>query len=148
MTYPSFYDPQKVGTLYTPNASHIIDEAHSTNILSADADTTKTALLLIDAQVDFIHEDGALSVPNAIVDTQRTIEWIFRNLEGITKIYASLDSHIPNQIFSSSWWVDAEGKSQDKKMSARVFLHTQKEYEPHLFRVGRVFSVKGDDDSE
>jgi hypothetical protein len=45
-------------------------------------------------------------------------------------------------------WVDAEGKSQDKKMSARVFLHTQKEYEPHLFRVGRVFSVKGDDDSE
>lgn len=109
MTYPSFYDPQKVGTLYTPNATRVISEGTDAHINLASSDDAKTALLLIDAQVDFIHEDGALNVPNAIADTQRTIEWLFRNLEGITKIYASLDSHIPNQIFSSSWWVDSEG---------------------------------------
>lgn len=109
MPLPNFYDSNKVGTLYTPNANAVIAEGHNTSIASADTDEIKTALLLIDAQVDFIHADGALNVPNAIADTQRTIEWLFRNLGSVTKIYTSLDSHIPNQIFSSSWWVDADG---------------------------------------
>ncbi len=109
MTYPEFYDPQKVGTLYTPNANEVISTGHHTSIEPSEADETKVALLLIDAQVDFIHEDGALSVAGAVADTRRTIEWMFRNLGKITKIYASLDSHLPNQIFSPSWWVDAGG---------------------------------------
>lgn len=109
MTYPEFYDPQKVGTLYTPNANEVISRGHHASIEPSETDETKVAFLLIDAQVDFIHEDGALSVAGAVADTRRTIEWMFRNLGKITKIYASLDSHLPNQIFSPSWWVDADG---------------------------------------
>lgn len=109
MSYPDFYSSQKVGTLYTPDVNAAISAGKLADISPADKDTTKTALLLIDAQVDFIHEDGALSVPGAVDDTRRTIEWIFDNVGSITKIFASLDSHLPNQIFSPSWWVDAEG---------------------------------------
>lgn len=109
MSYPDFYDPQKVGTLYTPDAGVAISAGNQASVSPATNDTEKTALLLIDTQVDFIHEDGALSVPGAIDDTRRTIEWVFENTERITKIFASLDSHRPNQIFSPSWWVDQNG---------------------------------------
>ena len=113
MSYPDFYSPNKVGTLFTPDANAAILAGKNKGNSPASEDTDKTALLLIDAQVDFIHEDGALSVPGAVDDTHRTIEWIFDNTGRITKIFASLDSHLPNQIFSPSWWVDDTGKHPD-----------------------------------
>jgi len=60
--------------------------------------------------VDFIHKDGALSVPGAIEDTRRTIEWIFSHAAEITHITASLDSHLPTQIFYATWWTNPEGE--------------------------------------
>ncbi len=107
-SYPSFYNSQKVGTRYTPDVNAAITAGNALDMAAADNDTTKTALLLIDAQVDFIHEDGALSVSGAVEDTRRTIEWLFTHLGHITTIIASLDSHLPNQIFSPSWWVDTD----------------------------------------
>lgn len=109
MLTTSFYEADKVGTLYVPDVTAAISAGNAAGLPSAASDTTKTALLLIDAQVDFIHADGALSVSGAIEDTQRTIRWIFENVANITQIFASLDSHLPNQIFSPSWWVDKQG---------------------------------------
>ncbi|MEL6524162.1 MAG: hypothetical protein AAFQ07_00495 [Chloroflexota bacterium] len=109
MTQPAFYAPEKVGTLYIPDTNAAIAAGNAVDVAPASEDNTRTALLLIDAQVDFIHEAGALYVPGAIEDTHRTIEWIFKNVGSITKIYGSLDSHLPNQIFSPSWWVDEDG---------------------------------------
>ncbi|MGJ3241000.1 MAG: hypothetical protein ACFE0Q_19985 [Anaerolineae bacterium] len=109
MSFPHFYDPNKVGTLYRPDVTDAIIAGNQHNFASADEDTERTGLLLVDAQVDFVHEDGALSVPGAVDDTRRTIEWIFEHVETITHIYASLDSHLPTQIFSPAWWVDADG---------------------------------------
>ncbi|MBZ0309293.1 MAG: nicotinamidase, partial [Anaerolineae bacterium] len=50
------------------------------------------------------------SVPGAIDDTRRTIEWLFRHVGTLTTMAASLDSHIPIQIFSPTWWVDHDGQ--------------------------------------
>ena len=110
MSYPDFYDPQKVGTFFIPDANAAISAGNHSSVSPAADDTDKIALLLIDAQVDFIHVDGALSVPGAVEDTRRTIEWIFDHTGRITKIFASLDSHLPNQIFSPSWWMDSNGR--------------------------------------
>lgn len=110
MTFPAFYKPEKVGTLYTPNTLAVVEAGRGAGTAPAATDTTKTALLLVDMQVDFIHPDGALYVPGAIEDTRRTIEWIFNHLKSITTIVASLDSHVPIQIFSPTWWADAKGK--------------------------------------
>ena len=110
MPYPAFYHPTKVGQLYTPDTTAAVQAGTALNIANADTDTKKTVLLLIDEQVDFIHEDGALSVPGAVDDTKRIIEWIFDNVGDITRIIASLDSHVPIQIFSPAWWVDRNGQ--------------------------------------
>ncbi len=66
-------------------------------------------LLLVDAQVDFIHPDGALSVPGAVDDTRRTIEWLYHNIGQVTAVAASLDSHTPIQIFYPTWWAAPDG---------------------------------------
>ena len=110
MDFPRFYNPSKVGTLFVPDTAGAIAAGRETELPPALQDSRRVILLLVDAQVDFIHEDGALSVPGAVEDTRRTIEWIFRNLPQLTSIAASLDSHIPIQIFYPSWWVNAQGE--------------------------------------
>lgn len=110
MDIPSFYDPNAVGTHYTARTNTVIDTGHALGLQPADQDTTRIALLLVDMQVDFVHEDGALSVPGAVDDTRRIIEWMYKHVDQLTTIIASLDSHIPLQIFSPAWWIDTNGK--------------------------------------
>ncbi|MEO1288033.1 MAG: nicotinamidase [Chloroflexota bacterium] len=109
MSYPKFYDSAKVGTLFVPDVESATTAGSEVHLPVDEDNQYDAALLLIDAQVDFIHENGALSVPGAVDDTRRTIEWLFDHMGDISAIYASLDSHLPNQIFSPSWWVDSEG---------------------------------------
>lgn len=109
MATPDFYRTDRVGALYTPDTSTAIAAGSAAGLRPAAEDKRRLILLLVDPQVDFIHRDGSLSVPGAIDDTRRTIEWIFFNLSRITTIAASLDSHYPNQIFFPSWWVDDSG---------------------------------------
>lgn len=110
MTYNSFYDPDTIGQLTTPDTSSAIRAGRQSTVKLAEGDTRRTALLLIDMQVDFIHEDGALPVPGAIDDTRRLVEWLYENTGAITQIYASLDSHLPLQIFSPGWWANEAGE--------------------------------------
>lgn len=110
MNTPGFYDPQKVGKQYVPDTAGAIAAGQALGLPPAAHDERRVLLLLIDAQVDFIHEDGALAVPGAVADTVRTIEWIFRNVDKLTTIAASLDSHTPQQIFYPTWWVDTNGQ--------------------------------------
>ncbi|HNS01069.1 MAG TPA: hypothetical protein PKM78_01650 [Anaerolineae bacterium] len=107
--FPSFYDPQRIGTLFHPDMARIAAEADAVGLSPAGADAHKVHLLLIDMQVDFCHEAGSLYVPGALGDLRRTIEFIYRNAAHITQITCSLDSHLPSQIFSPNWWVDAQG---------------------------------------
>lgn len=110
MTMPDFYDPTRVGTLYTPDVAAATAAGRAAGLPPAADDEQRTLLVLVDAQVDFIHEDGALSVPGAVADTRRTIEWLFENAGRITTVAASLDTHTPMQIFYPGWWVNAAGE--------------------------------------
>ncbi len=109
MSFPSFYDPARVGTLYVPNTFEAVTQGQVAGLSPADQDRRRVLLLLVDAQVDFIHPDGALSVPGAVEDTRRTIEWLYRNIGQVTTVAASLDSHTPIQIFYPTWWADQDG---------------------------------------
>lgn len=111
MQFPNFYDPQKVGTLFVPDTQSAVEAGLQADFSPASDDKARTLLLLVDMQVDFIHTDGTLSVPGAIEDTRRTIEWIFANTGQLTTIAASLDSHLPVQIFYGTWWRDKEGNN-------------------------------------
>ena len=104
MNFPKFYRPERVGELYVPDTAGAVAAGRIAGARLADLAPTRTILLLVDMQVDFVHQDGSLSVPGAVDDTRRTIEWIYRNLPHLTTIAASLDSHVPIQIFFPTWW--------------------------------------------
>jgi nicotinamidase/pyrazinamidase len=75
----------------------------------AASDRERIAVILVDYQHDFVHPDGTLAVPGAREDVARFLKWFYANAPRITSIYASLDTHLPRQIFFSSWWKDRAG---------------------------------------
>lgn len=111
MAFPSFYRADRVGSSYHPDTERAVAEGLAAGVHPADQDSSTTLLLLVDAQIDFIHADGALSMPGAVEDTRRTIEWLYAHAGEITGIAASLDSHVPHQIFYPTWWRDSEGRT-------------------------------------
>ena len=83
-------------------------------IVTASEDKVKIALLIIDAQNTFCHPDyPELLVPGAWEDNTRLAMFIKENIEILTKIFASLDTHVPMQIFFPMFWVDAMGHHPD-----------------------------------
>ena len=104
------YDPQRVGALYRPDVAGAVQAGNAARLSPAAEDRHRVILLLVDAQVDFVHPQGALSVPGAVDDTRRTIEWLLENVGKVSAVAASLDSHTPTQIFFPTWWSDANGQ--------------------------------------
>lgn len=108
--FSKFYDPNKLGKLFNPRLAEAIAEGQKANLTPSVNTTRKVKLLIIDPQIDFIHQDGTLCVPGAIEDTKRTIEFIYNNADQISSIAVSMDSHIPFQIFYPTWWINDKGE--------------------------------------
>lgn len=106
MKTPEYYNPERIGTLFYPEFQQIAEQATHVRKQEATKEAPQVNLLLIDMQVDFCHENGSLYVPGAENDIQRTIEFIFQHSEHISRIACSLDTHLPHQIFHSTWWDD------------------------------------------
>ncbi|HLK56418.1 MAG TPA: hypothetical protein VKU00_07630 [Chthonomonadaceae bacterium] len=71
----------------------------------------RTALLIIDPQVDFCDpERGALYVPGAEQDMARLAQMILRVGPQVDAIHVTLDSHHTVHIAHPIFWQDAEGK--------------------------------------
>ncbi len=83
-------------------------EAH--RIAPASEDRLRVAAFGIDCQVGFCTPGASLFVPGAVEDTRRTLAWLYGNIDLITGLYFSLDTHSVFQIFHPSWWVDAQGR--------------------------------------
>lgn len=109
MNPPDFYEPSQVGTLFYPDMAAIAAAAEAADLPPAAADKHTTLLLLVDMQIDFCHEAGALYVPGALRDIERVNNFIFRYGRYLTRTIATLDSHLPFQIFHAAWWADADG---------------------------------------
>jgi nicotinamidase-related amidase len=112
MDFPNLYDPSKVGQLYEPNIAGFYNAGLSAFESPANQDSRRILLWLVDVQIDFVFPApiGNLPVPNAVEDTQRTIEWLYRNIQSVTHIAASLDTHMPFHIFYPSWWQNDKGE--------------------------------------
>lgn len=109
----SKYDSKLVGSLYHPRTPEAMAEGRLAGLNVYTEDKEKVMLLLVDPQIDFIHPNRPLTVPGAVDDTRRTIDWIYRNLGHLTYIAASLDTHVPFQIFFPSWFCYKDGASVD-----------------------------------
>lgn len=117
---PDFYEPANAERWhYRPDETAILEQAaewrRRYGIAPASADEVRTHLLLVDLQKDFCLPEGTLyaggrSGTGAIEDSDRIARFIYRNLSRITDITVTLDSHLPFQIFFSSFWQGEDGR--------------------------------------
>ncbi len=112
MAIPSFYNPQNVARIYDVDFQRAYEAGLAQFNTPASKDDPRVLLWLIDVQVDFVFPPptGRLTVPNALDDTRRTVEFIYNNVHNITQIAASLDTHTPFQIFYPTWWINDAGE--------------------------------------
>lgn len=114
LAMPSFYDPARIGELYLERSALVADEAiemrDKLGIPPAGGDRFKIAAFGIDCQVGFCTPGASLFVPGAVDDTRRAVEWLYRNLDKITGVHFSMDTHRVFQIFHPAWWTDVDGK--------------------------------------
>ena len=90
----------------------LLAKACAEELPRAEKDKTRTLLLCVDMQRDFI-EGGPLGVAGSVGDTERLTRFIYRNMTKITEIAASLDTHSPRQIFHQCWWRGADGQTPE-----------------------------------
>lgn len=75
----------------------------------AEADSSKTTMLVIvDPQVSF-HEGGSLQVIGASADAKRLATWIDREGEKISDVTVTLDTHHCYHVGHGAYWADADG---------------------------------------
>jgi nicotinamidase-related amidase len=115
---PSHFKPRNVGKLWKVEYEHIarlaIEWQKSHRIQPAKDDQKKICLLAIDVQNTFCLPQfelfvGGRSGKGAVDDNRRLCKFIYRNLDVITQIIPTMDTHQAMQIFHSFFFVDENG---------------------------------------
>lgn len=116
---PSYFNPDKVGevwkVLYQERAEEARKWVNQHNIKPSAADIFKICLVAVDIQNTFCIPEfelyvGGRSGTGAIDDNRRLCEFIYRNLDLITQICPTMDTHQAMQIFHSICLVNDKGE--------------------------------------
>ena len=116
---PAHFDPGKVDRVwkvpYQELATKARNWAATHAIRPAARDRGRIFLLLVDVQNTFCIPDfelyvGGVSGTGAVDDNRRLCEFIYRNLDQITEIGLTMDTHQAVQIFHSIFLVDSKGE--------------------------------------
>jgi nicotinamidase-related amidase len=94
----------------TRNMNELLRSANEENLKPSGDNNSQVLVIGIDMQQDFM-DNGALGVPGAHKDVENYSRFIYDNLDGISQIAVSIDTHNPFQIFHPCWWVDANGNN-------------------------------------
>jgi nicotinamidase-related amidase len=116
---PSHFDPGKVGQVWRVRYQERSEDANKWrkqhDINAASKDTFRICLLLVDIQNTFCIPEfelfvGGKSGTAAVDDNIRLCEFIYRNLDVITQICPTMDTHQAIQIFHSIFLVNEKGE--------------------------------------
>ena len=119
---PDFHEPERVGKVwrvpYEERARDALTWAQEHEIRAAADDTFRVCLLAVDVQNTFCIPGfelfvGGRSGTGAVDDNRRLCSFLYRNLESITQIVPSLDTHRVTQVFHAVWLVDSDGNHPD-----------------------------------
>ncbi len=119
---PSHFDPDKIGkiwkVLYEKTAEKALKWAQDFNIQPAAKDTKKICLVAVDVQNTFCLPEfelyvGGRSGTGAVDDNNRLCQFIYRNLQNITQIVPTMDTHQAMQIFHSIFFTNDNGQHPD-----------------------------------
>ncbi|MFL5921836.1 MAG: isochorismatase [Gaiellaceae bacterium] len=115
---PPHFDPEAVGAVWRVSYE---DRAHEAEAWAAEhglrpatEDAMRICLVAVDVQNTFCIPAFELFVAGrsgtgAIDDNRRLCEFVYRNLDAITQIVPTLDTHQAMQVFHAIWLVDADG---------------------------------------
>jgi nicotinamidase-related amidase len=116
---PAHFDASKVGEVwrvpYQDRAIAAKAWAKQFDLQPAASDRTRICLLAIDVQNTFCIPDfelfvGGRSGLGAVEDNQRLCAFIYRNLDRLTEIALTMDTHTAAQIFHSVFWINEAGQ--------------------------------------
>jgi nicotinamidase-related amidase len=116
---PKHYESAGVGELrripYEELASDAEAWAREHDLRPATEDRFRICLLAVDVQNTFCLPDFELFVAGrsgtgAVDDNRRLCEFVYRNLDAITQVVPTLDTHQAMQIFHGIFLVDEEGR--------------------------------------
>lgn len=116
---PDHFDSVKVEQIWKVNYQQLADDAkkwrEENTLSSAAEDKYKIALLLVDVQNTFCNPEfelfvGGCSGTGAVDDNKRLCEFIYHNLDIITEIIPTMDTHQAAQIFHSVFLINNKGE--------------------------------------
>ena len=116
---PSHFTPEKVGQVwrvaYQERAQDAKNWAKEHRLKPASRDELKISLLLVDVQNTFCIPDfelfvGGATGTGAVDDNHRLCQFIYHNLDVITEIWPTMDTHQSMQIFHSIFLVNDKGE--------------------------------------
>jgi len=116
---PPHFDPRKVGEVwrvrYQERAAEAKAWAKQYGIQPAAKDKTRICLMAIDVQNTFCIPEfelfvGGRSGTGAVDDNVRLCEFIYRNLDAISAIAPTMDTHTAMQIFHPVFWINDAGE--------------------------------------
>ena len=119
LPFPKFFRPDRVSAVWrVPYQERSVDAeewAKRHNIQPAATDTFRVCLLPVDVQNTFCIPGfelyvGGRSGTGAVDDSRRLCEFIYRNLDVITEICPTLDTHQAMQIFHNIFLVNEKGE--------------------------------------
>ncbi len=115
---PPHFDPERVSEVwpvpYEERAADAERWGAEHDLRPAREDAFSVCLVCVDVQNTFCLPNFELYVrgrsgTGAVDDNRRLSEFIYRNLDVITQILPTLDTHMAMQIFHSIWLVDEDG---------------------------------------
>lgn len=110
-SYSEIVNENYIGKSENPiSMNEILKKANDEQLQPSSSSLEKVLFLGIDVQQDFM-DGGALGVSGAHKDVERMTKFIYDNMEKITDIAVSIDTHIPHQIFHPCWWIDENGNN-------------------------------------
>lgn len=110
-SYNEIVNVPSIGEKENPIAlNDILKKANDEQMTPAKQNPDRVLFLGIDVQQDFM-DNGALGVPGAHGDVERMTKFIYDNMDKISNIAVSIDTHTPHQIFHPCWWVDENGNN-------------------------------------
>lgn len=90
--------------------NEILKKANDEQLTPSKQNRERVLFVGIDVQQDFM-DNGALGVPGAHGDVERMTRFIYNNMDKISNIAVSIDTHTPHQIFHPCWWIDENGNN-------------------------------------
>jgi nicotinamidase-related amidase len=116
---PAHYHPERVGQVWrVPYAQRAVEAerwAERHHLRPVVEDRVRVALLAVDVQSTFCIPDfelfvGGRSGNGAVEDNRRLCEFVYRNLDVITQVFPTLDTHSAAQIFHPVFFTNAAGE--------------------------------------